>query len=57
VKPTRGAHARNATACCSRNERRLETFFRATGELIGATARVGVGFENVICSALGGAPA
>jgi hypothetical protein len=30
---------------------------RATGELIKATPKVGRGFENVICPALGGAPA
>jgi hypothetical protein len=35
----------------------LEQFVRATGEVIRATPRVGRGFENVICPALGGAPA
>jgi hypothetical protein len=35
----------------------LEQFVRATGEVIRATPQVGKGFENVICPALGGAPA
>lgn len=35
----------------------LEEFVRATGEVIRATPQVGRGFENVICPALGGAPA
>jgi hypothetical protein len=35
----------------------LEQFMRATGEVIRATPQVGKGFENVICPALGGAPA
>lgn len=35
----------------------LEIFERATGEVIRATPKVGLGFENVICPALGGAPA
>jgi hypothetical protein len=35
----------------------LEIFDRVTGELLRATPRVGAGFANVICPALGGAPA
>jgi hypothetical protein len=35
----------------------LEIFDRVTGELFKATPRVGAGFANVICPALGGAPA
>jgi hypothetical protein len=35
----------------------LEMFDGVTGELLTATPRVGAGFANVICPALGGAPA
>lgn len=35
----------------------FELLVRATGEVIRATPMVGQGFENVICPALGGAPA
>jgi hypothetical protein len=35
----------------------LEFFDRVTGELFKATPQVGAGFANVICPALGGAPA